>query len=333
MRAIRMHQYGGPEVLQLELVPAPTPGPHDVRIAVHAAAINPVDFKIRSGAQRSVVWLKFPWTLGMDVSGEVLEVGARVTAFKVGDQVVASPSHRRMGCYAEEVVVRANEVAHKPKSLTHVEAASLPLVTLTAWDALVGSLKLERGQRVLIQAGAGGVGSVAIQLAKHLGAEVLTTCSAANVELVKKLGADVVIDYRAQDWREVARGCDAILDSLGGEAFPAAIATVKKGGRVACITPGLLEYAERYGPALGLVLFGLSIASTIVRARVTRGVGVELVTRYANGPKLEKLMRLVDAGALKPLIDRVFPLAEAAEAHRYLETGRARGKVVLSVRD
>ncbi len=333
MRAIRMHRYGGPEVLQLELVPAPTPGPRDVRIAVHAAAINPVDFKIRAGAQRSVVWPKFPCTLGMDVSGEVLEAGAQVTAFKPGDQVVASPSHWRMGCYAEEVVVRADEVALKPKSLTHVEAASLPLVALTAWDALVGSLKLERGQRVLIQAGAGGVGSVAIQLAKHLGAEVLTTCSAANLELVKSLGADVAIDYRAQDWREVARGCDAVLDSLGGEGLANAIATVKKGGRVACITPALPEYSEKYGAALGLVIFGFSIAGTIIGARLSRGVAVELVTRYANGPKLDKLMRLVDAGALEPLIDRVFPLAEAAEAHRYLETGRARGKVVLSVRD
>ena len=333
MRAIRMHGYGGPEVLQLELVPAPTPGPHDLRIGVHAAAINPVDFKIRSGAQRAVVWLSFPWTLGMDVSGEVLEVGAEVTRFKVGDQVVASPSHRRMGCYAEEVVVRADEVAFKPKSLSYVEAASLPLVTLTAWDALFGSMKVQRGQRVLIQAGAGGVGSVAIQLAKHLGAEVLTTCSAANVELVKKLGADVVIDYRSQDWREVARGCDAVLDSLGGEALPGAIATVKKGGRVACITPGLPEYSEKYGAALGLVVFGASIAWRIVAARLSRGVSLQLVTRKANGESLEALMKLVDGGVLRPLIDRVFPLGEAAEAHRYLETGRARGKVVLSVRE
>lgn len=313
MRAIRIHGYGGPEVLQLELVPAPTPGPHDVRIGVHAAAINPVDFKIRSGAQRAVVWLSFPWTLGMDVSGEVLEVGAEVTRFKVGEEVVASPSHRRMGCYAEEVVVRADEVAFKPRSISHVEAASLPLVTLTAWDALFGS--------------------VAIQLAKHLGAEVLTTCSAANVELVKKLGADVVINYRSQDWREVARGCDAVLDSLGGEALPGAIATVKKGGRVACITPGLPEYSEKYGAGLGLVVFGASIAWRIVAARLSRGVALQLVTRRANGESLDALMKLVDAGALKPVIDRVFPLGEAAEAHRYLETGRARGKVVLSVRE
>ena len=332
MRAVRMHTYGGPEVLQVELVPAPSPGPDDVRVAVHAAGVNPVDFKTRAGDQRSVVWLKLPWTLGMDVSGEVLEVGANVTAFKPGDQVVASPSHRRMGCYAEEVVIRADEVALKPKSLTHVEAASLPLVALTAWDSLQ-AMKVERGQRVLIQAGAGGVGTVAIQLAKHLGAEVLATCSAPNVDLVKRLGADVVIDYRAQDWREVARGCDSILDSLGGAELPAAIATVKRGGRVATITPGLAEVTDKYGAALGLVVFGLGMAGTIVGARLRRGVALSLVTRRASGKTLGEVMRLVDAGVVRPVIDRVFPLSEVAEAHRYLETGRAKGKVVLSVRD
>ena len=332
MRAVRMHAYGGPEVLQLELVPAPTPGPHDVRVAVHAAAVNPADSKIRAGGQRAVVWLTLPWTLGMDVSGEVLEVGAKVTSFAPGDQIVSSPSHRRMGCYAEEVVIRADEVALKPKSLSHVEAASLPLVALTAWDSLA-AMKVKRGQRVLIQAGAGGVGTVAIQLAKHLGAEVLATCSAANVELVKRLGADVVIDYRAQDWREVARGCDAVLDSLGGEALHGAVATVKRGGRIACITPGLPDFTERYGSVPGLVAFGGWMGATMLRARVTRGVAVSLVTRRPSGKTLGELMRLVDTGALKPVIDRVFPLSEAAEAHRYLETGRARGKVVLSVRE
>ena len=331
MRAVRMHEYGGPEVLQLELVPAPIPGPHDVRVAVHAAGVNPVDFKIRDGGQRAVLWLTLPWTLGMDVSGEVLEVGAKVTAFKPGDEVVASPSHRRMGCYAEEVVIRADEVAPKPGGLTHLEAASLPLVALTAWDALVGSLNVQRGQRVLIQAGAGGVGSVAIQLAKHLGAEVLTTCSAANLDLVRSLGADVAIDYRAQDWREVARGCDAVLDSLGGDALAGALETVKRGGRVACITPGLPEFTQRYGAPLGLAFFAGWMGGVMLRARLSRGVKVSLVTRRASGTTLGVLMRLVAAGALRPVVDRVYPLAEAAEAHRYLETGRAKGKVVLWV--
>lgn len=328
MRAVRLHHYGAAEELRLEDTPSPRAGPDDVLVAVRAAAVNPVDFKIRSGGQRAVLRLSLPWTLGMDVSGEVLEVGARVSGFKAGDQVVASPSHRRMGCYADEVVIRADEVALKPACLTHIEAASLPLVALTAWDALK-AMRVQRGQRVLIQAGAGGVGSVAIQLARHLGAEVLTTCSAANVELVRSLGADVAIDYRSEDWRAVARDCDAVLDSLGGEALPDAISTVRRGGRVACITPGVPEFTKRYGPVLGLVVFVGWLGGTMLRAKLTRGVSLSVVTRRTNGQTLGEVMRLVEAGALRPVIDRVFPLAEAAAAHRYLETGHARGKVVL----
>lgn len=328
MRAVRLHHYGAAEELRLEDTPTPRAGPDDVRVAVRAAAVNPVDFKIRSGAQRAVLRLSLPWTLGMDVSGEVLEVGARVSSFKPGDQIVASPSHRRMGCYADEVVIRAGEVALKPACLTHIEAASLPLVALTAWDALK-AMRVQRGQRVLIQAGAGGVGSVAIQLARHLGAEVLTTCSAANVELVRSLGADVAIDYRSEDWRDVARDCDAVLDSLGGEALPDALTTVRRGGRVACITPGVPEFTKRYGSVLGLLVFGGWLGGTTLRARLTRGVSLTVVTRRTNGQTLGEVMRLVEAGALRPVIDRVFPLTEVAAAHRYLETGHARGKVVL----
>ncbi|MDP1921021.1 MAG: NADP-dependent oxidoreductase [Myxococcales bacterium] len=328
MRAVRLHRYGAAEELRLEDTPSPRAGPDDVRVAVRAAAVNPVDFKIRSGAQRAVLRLSLPWTLGMDVSGEVLEVGARVSGFKPGDQIVASPSHRRMGCYADEVVIRADEIALKPACLTHIEAASLPLVALTAWDALK-ALRVTRSQRILIQAGAGGVGSVAIQLARHLGAEVLTTCSASNVELVRSLGADRAIDYRSEDWRDVARDCDAVLDSLGGDALPDAISTVRRGGRVACITPGVPDFTKRYGSVLGLLVFGGWLGGTMLRARLTRGVSLSVVTRRTNGQTLGEVMRLVESGALRPVIDRVFPLAEAAAAHRYLETGHARGKVVL----
>lgn len=190
-------------------------------------------------------------------------------------------------------------------------------------------MRVQRGQRVLIQAGAGGVGSVAIQLARHIGAEVLTTCSAANVELVRSLGADVAIDYRSEDWRAIARDCDAVLDSLGGEALPDAINTVRRGGRVACITPGVPEFTKRYGSVLGLLVFGGWLGGTMLRARLTREVSLSVVTRRTNGRTLGEVMRLVEAGALRPVIDRVFPLAEAAAAHRYLETGHARGKVVL----
>lgn len=331
MRAVRMHEYGDASVLRLEDVPPPLLGPHDVRVAVRASSVNPIDTKVRSGGQRAVIRLTMPWTLGMDVSGVITEVGARVTRFAAGDEVFGSPSHRRMGCYAEEVVVRADELAHKPNSIDHLQAASLPLVGLTAWDALVTSCAVRSGQRVLIQAGAGGVGTVAIQLAKHLGATVYTTASAGNHELVKSLGADVAIDYRRERFEEVARGCDAALESVGGDDILRALAAVRRGGRVASITAGLPEYTKRHGPALGLLAFGVKLLGLMLRARLVHGVRLRMVTRRASAANLAALAALVDQGVIRPVIDRVFPLAGTADAHRYLETGRARGKVVLAV--
>lgn len=327
-RAVRLHRYGGPEALVLEEVPTPRCGPNDVKVRVRAAGVNPVDFKFRDGSQRAIVWLRFPWTLGMDVSGEVLEVGARVTTFRVGDEVMASPSHRRMGCYADEVVVRAAEVAPKPKRLTHEQAGGFSLAALTAWAALVTHAKLKAGQRVLVQAGAGGVGSLAIQLARHLGAEVFATCSARNVDLVRSLGA-TPIDYGREDYRVVAAGCDVVLDTLGGEHHWRAVETVREGGRVVTITPGLPEYTQQHGPLIGLVRFAGSFAALVLRAWWRRRVRVSLATRWAEGARLRALGQLADEGALTPLVDRSFPLTQAADAHRYLETGRARGKVVL----
>jgi NADPH:quinone reductase-like Zn-dependent oxidoreductase len=331
MRAARIHRYGDAGELVVEEAPRPECGPDDVRIEVHATSVNPVDAKIRKGGQRAVIRPSFPATLGMDVSGVVTEVGARVRDFAVGDEVYATPSHKRMGCYAEEVVVRAAEVAPKSRRLDHREAASLPLVGLTAWDVLVGFLRVARGQRVLITAGSGGVGTIAIQLAKHLGAEVLTTCSAGNAELVRSLGADVAIDYRAQRFEEVARGVDAVLEAVGGGDIDRALATVRRGGRVAIITAGLPDFTARLGPALGLLRMGVRYASLVVRAALS-GRTLRLVTRDSRGANLRKLGELVDAGAIRPVIGRVFLLDEIAEAHRYLETGRAPGKVVIAVR-
>ncbi|MEM9692865.1 MAG: NADP-dependent oxidoreductase [Myxococcota bacterium] len=332
MTAVRMHEYGDADVLRLDTIPRPaTIGPHDLRIDVRAAAINPVDFKIRKGAQRALIRLRLPWTLGMDVSGVVTEIGSKVTHFSVGDEVVSSPSHRRMGCYAEEVILRADECARKPTNLDHVHAAALPLVGLTAHDALVGSAQLKAGEKVLIQAGAGGVGSIAIQLAKQLGAEVYTTCSPRNAALVTELGADHVIDYRAENYEEVARDCDVVLESMGGEHLERAVNTVTRGGRVVSITAGLVDWTRRYGTFLGVVRFGFSFARLAVRARWKKDVRLSFVTRRISGENLAYLGSLVERGAIRPRVDRTYPLAQAAEAHRYLETGHARGKVVLTL--
>lgn len=331
MKAVRIHSYGDADVLRVEDVERPRLGPRDLRIAVHATSVNPVDYKLRSGTQRAILPLTMPWTLGMDVSGVVTEVGAKVTGFAVGDEVFSSPHHRRMGTYAEEVVVRADECALKPSSISHEEAAALPLVGLTAYDAVVGAMKVKPGQKVLIQAGSGGVGTVAIQLAKHLGADVYTTCSERNAELVTSLGADRVINYREERFEDVARDCDAILESMGGAHLERALETVRPKGVVATITPGLPEYTHKYGAYLGVLRFAVYLLQRIVGSWLDKGTRLRLVTRRASGKNLAKVAKLVDEGAIRPVIDRVFPLGEVADAHRYIETGRARGKIVLAV--
>jgi len=331
VKAALIHGYGQPDVFRIEDVPAPVCGPRDVLVDVRAAGINPIDYKIRSGGQRAVIWLSFPAVLGLDVSGVVAQVGDQVTRFAVGDEVFASPSHRRMGTYAEQIAVRESELARKPSRLSHAQAAALPLVGLTAWDSLMGACKLQAGERVLIQAGSGGVGTIAIQLAKHVGAEVFTTCSPRNHELVAGLGADHVIDYRTQDWAVEAADVDVILESIGGDDLERAIGAVKRGGRIASIAAGLPQYTKRFGPALGLTAMISATLWRMVRARATRGVKLSMVTRRASGANLQQLAAIVDAGDMTPVVDRVFALDDVAEAHRYLETSRARGKVVLAV--
>lgn len=332
MRAVRTHAYGDPSVLRVDEVPVPTPGPRDLLIAVKASAVNPIDYKLRKGLQQAVVPLRFPAILGMDISGVVVGMGAGVTRFALGDEIVASPTHKRMGGYAEKLVVDEREAAKKPASISHVEAASLPLVGLTAWDALVRHGHLRRGERVLVQAGSGGVGTIAIQLAKHIGAEVLTTASARNEALVRDLGADVFIDYDAQSYEEVAAGCDLVLDALGDEHLERALDTVRPGGRIITITPGVPTLVGRYGPALGILAVGLRIVAFAAKARARKGVSFRPVTRVADGETLGVLMALAGRGAIRPVIDTVLPLEDAAEAHRLLEAGHRRGKVVLEVR-
>ncbi len=255
MNAIVFHRYGEPDVLEHTQVPTPAAGPGDVLVRVHAAAVNPVDCKIRHGAQRLIVRPSLPATPGMDLSGTVVAVGEGVTKFSLGDEVFASPTHKRMGAYAEVSRVSEVELALKPTSLDHEQAASLPLVALTAWDALVRRGKLQPGERVLIQAGAGGVGTIAIQLAKHLGATVLATCSDKNADFVRSLGADEVIDYRKQDYTDVARGADMIVDALGPADIVKAVGTVRRGGRVIALTIGLPEATCASRPSSDLPQF------------------------------------------------------------------------------
>lgn len=331
MLAARMHAYGGPEVLHLDEVPKPTPGRRDLLIRVHAASVNPVDWKIRSGGQRNVIRYELPWILGLDVSGVVEAVGSAVTGFAVGDAVWSSPAHTRPGTYAEYVCIDERQVSKKPASLGHEEAAALPLVGLTAYQCLVEKGHLKAGERVLIHAGAGGVGSFGIQLAKHLGAHVITTASARNEAFVRELGADEVIDYTKTDFAEACAPVDLVLDSLGEEAFAKNLRVVRRGGRMSNITIDVPRHIERYGTFLSLFTLALAMIKLHLWPLLVKGIRSRHVIKRCDGSQLAEIARLVDEGAIRPVIDRVLPLSEVAEAHRHSASHHARGKIILRV--
>lgn len=330
MRAAVLTRYGSPDGLEVRDLPDPHPGPDDVLIEVRASSVNPVDTKIRSGAQRAVVRVPLPWVLGLDVSGVVVAVGERVRRFAVGDEVYASPTHRRQGCYAELVAVDERQVARKPSNLTHVEAASLPLVALTALRCLQPRLASRPGQRVHVQAGTGGVGSVAVQIARVFGAEVSTTCSAANAELARSLGASQVIDYREHTFSDVVNECDLVLESVGGESWVHALDAARCGGEVASINAGLGRRGSLYGPYLGSLLTGLALVGYWLRG-AAQGVKVRNVVRVPDGVALARVTEWVEAGLVRPVVGRVFGLEEIREAHTALERGGVVGKVGVVV--
>jgi len=333
VKAAVIDRFGGPDELKVVEVPDPTPGPRDLLVQVHATSVNPIDFKVRKGYQKGAVWRRPPqMILGMDVSGTVVAVGPKVNRFAVGDAVIASPTHTRPGTYAELVAIDERSCARKPESIGHTEAATLPLVGLTAWGCLVGGAKLKEGERVLIQAGSGGVGSFAVQLAHHLGAEVAATCSGRNVELVTSLGADRVVDYTKERFDEVLPSPDVVLECMGGEIARRSYRHLRRGGRFASINAGLDERASRMNPYRAMVQTIFANAGFIIGARIARGVKVSMVVRKSDGDALQQIADLVDAGAIKPVVDQVFGLDGIANAHRYCETGRARGKVAIEVR-
>lgn len=339
MKAARLHAYGGPEVMQVDEVPdleARDIEHNQVLIEVHASSVNPIDCKIRKGVLRAGLRYTLPRTIGMDVSGVVLAVGEGVTRWKVGDEVIASPNPKTPGTYAERTIVLAKELGRKPSNLTHEEAASLPLVFLTAWQALVDKARVQAGERVLVQAGAGGVGVVAIQIAKHLGATVVTTCSARNAELVRSMGADEVIDYREVAWDEVlaTSRVDVVLDALGLPEARRAYKVMNKTGRtprIVGISTGLPERVARVGPVLGLVGTGIAMGCAMVGSRI-RGISSWYITRRPEGAELDHMADLCERGIIRPVIDTVYPLDLIRDAHQHSDSGRARGKVVLKVR-
>lgn len=308
MKAVRIHEYGSPEVLRYEDAPRPTPGTAEVLVRIHAAGINPIDWKIRAGDVRG--WLKYtlPMIPGWDFSGVIEEIGPNTIDWKAGDEVYARPDIGRDGAYAEYIAVRASEIARRPKSVDHVHAAAIPLAALTAWQALFDAGGLAAGQKVLIHAAAGGVGHFGVQLAKWKGAFVAGTASARNKEFLKSLGVDQFIEYRSVRFEDVAHDFDVVLDTMAGETRARSWGVLKKGGILVSI---LGQPSQDDAQAHGVRATGIFV--------------------QPNPLQLNQIAGLVDSGAVKPHLYAVVPLAEAAKAHELGETNGARGKIVLRV--
>jgi alcohol dehydrogenase len=333
MKAFVLDGYGKKRVLRAAHIPSPELRDDEVLVEVHAAGVNLLDSKIRDGEFKLILPYRPPFVLGHDVAGVVVKIGARVRQFKPGDEVYARPDDFRIGTFAEFVPVKEASVALKPKTLTMEEAASIPLVALTAWQALVEKASLRKGQKIFIQAGSGGVGTFAIQLAKHLGAIVATTTSTTNVALVKSLGADVVIDYKTQDFADVLRDYDVVLNSQDGKTLEKSLRVLKGGGKLISISgPPDPDFGTEI-KAPGLVKLVMRMLSSGIRRRAkSRGISFSFLFMRANGHQLREITRLLDAGVIRPVVDRIFPFESTNEAMAYVETGRAKGKVVVKLK-
>ena len=331
MKAFIVDRYKGE--LRFGEMPDPEIRDHDVLVQIYAAGVNPLDSKIRDGEFKLILPYRLPLILGNELAGVVVRVGSRVVQFKPGDEVYARPDKDRIGTFAEFIAMNEDNVAMKPKTLTMAEAASIPLVGLTGWQVLIERANLKKGQKVLIHAGSGGVGTFAIQLAKHVGATVATTTSTANVDLVKSLGADIVIDYKKEDFENVLHDYDVVLNSLGKDTLEKSLQVLKPGGRLISISgPPDPDFAKNLGSGWMLRLVMRLLSYGIRKKAKRRGVDYSFLFMRANGDQLREIASLVDEGIIRPVVDRVFPFAATPEALAYLERGRAKGKVVVGVR-
>ena len=308
MKAVRIHEYGGPEVLELEEAPMPKPATDEVLVKVYATSVNPVDWKIREGARKEKFPADLPLILGWDVSGVIIEVGENVLQFKSGDEVYGRPDPTKDGAYAEYMVVKANQLGRKPKSIDHVNAAAVPLAGLTAWQGLFERGHLEKGQKVLIHAASGGVGTFAVQFAKWKGAYVIGTTSAANISFVKQLGADEVIDYHNENFEDKLNDIDLVFDTIGGETQKRSIQVLKNGGKlITTLKPEFLAEARQ------------------------KHIYLEGYTAQSYPEQLEEIADLIDEGSIHPVVSMVLSLEDARKAHQISEDGHVRGKIVIKV--
>ncbi|MBK9335783.1 MAG: NADP-dependent oxidoreductase [Lewinellaceae bacterium] len=333
MHAFIVKHYSKREKLQLSETAEPIVKENEVLVQVYAAGVNLLDSKIRNGEFKLILPYKPPFILGHDVAGVVTKTGSSVSKFKVGDEVYARPADHRIGTFAEYISINENDAAFKPKNLSMHEAASIPLVGLTAWQALIEKANLKKGQKVFIQAGSGGVGTFAIQLAKHLGATVATTTSATNIDLVKSLGADIVIDYKQDDFEPMLKDYDVVLNSQDEKTLEKSLRILKPGGKLISISgPPDVNFANEMGTPWFVKLI-LKVLSSGVRKKAKRlGVDYSFLFMKADGEQLSQITKLIESGIIKPVMDKVFPFEQTNEALAYVEAGRAKGKVVVAMK-
>jgi NADPH:quinone reductase-like Zn-dependent oxidoreductase len=332
VKAFILDRYGSKVALRAAELADPEVGEEDVLVRIHAAGVNLLDSKIRSGEFKLILPYRPPVVLGHDLAGVVVRVGALVKRFKPGDEVYARPADHRIGTFAELMAVRESDLASKPKNLTMEEAASIPLVGLTAWQALVERGRLQRGQKVFIQAGSGGVGTFAIQLAKHLGATVATTTGPSNIELVRSLGADVIVDYKRDDFGARLSEYDLVLHSQDARALDKSLGVLRAGGRLISISgPPDPDFAREIR-APWFVKLAARLLSLGARRKAKRlHTTFSFLFMKANGEQLREISALLEAAVVRPVVDKVFPFPSTNEALAYVETGRARGKVVIRI--
>jgi len=333
MKSFTVNRYGKKEKLQLTETAEPIVKDYDVLVQVYATGINLLDAKIRNGEFKIFLPYKTPFTLGHDVAGIVINIGSCVSKFKVGDEIYARPSDKRIGTFAEYISIDESDVALKPKNISMEEASSIPLVGLTAWQALIEKADLKKGQKVFIQAGSGGVGTFAIQLAKHLGATVATTTSSANFDLVKSLGADVVIDYKNDDFETILKDYDLVLNSQDTKTLEKSLRILKPNGKVISISgPPDTDFADDISLPWYLKLIMKMLSLGIKNKARRLGVNYSFLFMRGDGNQLTEITKLINDGIIKPVMDKVFPFDQTNEALAYVEAGRSKGKVVIKVK-
>ena len=333
MKAFIINKYSKNGALQLADMPVPGLKDNDVLVEVYAAGVNLLDSKIKTGEFKLILPYKLPLILGHDVAGIITKVGKNVKNFKVGDEVYSRPSDHRIGTFAELIAINEKDVALKPKNLSMEEAASIPLVALTAWQVLVEKANIKQGEKVFIQAGSGGVGTIAIQLAKHLGAEVATTASAKSFDFLEKLGADVIIDYKNSDFENRLSDYDVVLNSQDQKTLEKSLRILKSGGKLISISgPPTPDFAKEI-KAPWFVKIILSLLSSGIRKKASnKNVAYSFLFMKADGAQLGKITTLIESGIIKPVLDKIFPFEETNEALSYVESGRAKGKVVIKIK-